>query len=100
MWQIGTHEIDMATSLPRITARVDEDTQKLLSQAAAISGVSSINSFVLSAAIEKARKILDRERSLKLSERDALIFVKALDKSGKVNTRLKKAATRYNANSS
>jgi uncharacterized protein (DUF1778 family) len=87
----------MTTPLPRITARVDDDTQKLLSQAAAISGVSSINSFVLSAAIEKANKIVDRERSLKLSERDALILVKALDKAGTVNTRLKKAANRYNA---
>ncbi|MGF1718363.1 DUF1778 domain-containing protein, partial [Photobacterium chitinilyticum] len=33
----------MATALPRITARVDIDTQELLSQAAAIAGMSSIN---------------------------------------------------------
>lgn len=32
---------------PRITARVDTDTQSLLTQAAALAGISSINSFVL-----------------------------------------------------
>ncbi len=61
----------MATALPRITARVDVDTQELLAQAAAIVGMSNINSFVLSAAIEKAKQILERERSLKISQRDA-----------------------------
>ena len=48
----------MTASSPRITARVSTDTQELLSKAAALMGVSSINSFVLSAAIEKAKKIL------------------------------------------
>ena len=85
----------MATTLPRITARVDADTQDLLSQAAAIAGVSSINSFVLSAAVEKAKKILDRERSLKLSQHDAMLLVNALDEPGKANARLQQAASRY-----
>lgn len=88
----------MTTALPRITTRVDEDTQQLLSQAAALSGVSSINSFVLSAAIEKAKKIMDRERSLKLGKQDALLLVNALDETENVNTRLKKAAERYQVN--
>lgn len=88
----------MTTALPRITTRVDEDTQQLLSQAAALSGVSSINSFVLSAAIEKAKKIMDRERSLKLGKQDALLLVNTLDETENVNTRLKKAAERYQVN--
>ncbi|WOG26788.1 DUF1778 domain-containing protein [Endozoicomonas sp. 8E] len=85
----------MATSLPRITARIDTDTKELLAEAAAIIGVSSINSFVLSAAIEKARQIMDRERSLKLSQQDALLLVQALDKALKPNPRLKQADQRY-----
>ena len=85
----------MATSLPRITARIDTDTRELLAQAAAIIGVSSINSFVLSAAIEKARQIMDRERSLKLSQQDAMLLVQALDEEAKPNPRLKQAAQRY-----
>jgi uncharacterized protein (DUF1778 family) len=59
----------MATALPRITARVDAETQDLLAQAAAIAGMTSINSFVLNAAIDKAKQIMERERALKLSNK-------------------------------
>lgn len=87
----------MTTSVPRITARVDVDTQALLSQAAAISGVSSINSFVLSAAIEKAKKIMAHEQALQLSERDAVMLANALDADAKSHARLQQAAERYAA---
>ncbi len=85
----------MATTPPRITARVDADTQNLLSQAAAIAGMSSINAFVLSAAIEKAKSIMERERALRLSERDARRLADALDAPAKPNRRLQQAAERY-----
>ena len=85
----------MATTLPRITARVDIDTQELLSQAAAIAGMSSINSFVLSAAVEKAKTIMERERALQLSQQDAVTLMAALDQSAKPNSKLQKAASRY-----
>lgn len=90
----------MVTTLPRITARVDADTQELLSQAAAIAGMSSINSFVLSAAIEKAKKIIASERSMNLSQRDARMLVDALDEPGQSHSRLQQAARRYESKSS
>jgi len=79
---------------PRITARVDFDTQELLSKAAALIGISSINSFVLTAAIEKAKKIIQKENTLKLSHRDAMLFVDALD-APQVNPRLEQAMKSY-----
>ncbi|HIF9527892.1 TPA: DUF1778 domain-containing protein [Photobacterium damselae] len=85
----------MATTLPRITARVDVDTQDLLTKAAAISGMSSINSFVLSAAIEKAKKVIEREQALKLSQADAMLLMDALDRPAAQNSKLKAAAKRY-----
>lgn len=85
----------MSTARPRITARVDTETQDLLAKAAAIAGMSSLNSFVLNAAIEKAKKIIDRERSLKLSRRDALMLAEALDTLPTPNIRLQKASQRY-----
>ena len=88
-------EIIMTTALPRITARVDMDTQELLSQAAAIAGMSSINSFVLSAAVEKAKTIMERERALQLSQQDTLTLMAALDQPAKPNSKLQSAATRY-----
>ena len=49
----------MAATLPRITARVDIDTQYLLSKATALAGLSRIPSFVLSAAVEKAKQVIE-----------------------------------------
>ena len=78
----------MATALPRITARVDIDTQQLLSQAAAISGIASINSFVLNAAIEKAKQIIEQEQVLRLTEKDAMLLMDALDRPPRANQHL------------
>ncbi len=89
----------MATNSPRITARVNADTQALLSQAAGLVGMSSINSFVLSAAIEKAKEIIEHERSLTLSQRDAIVLVQALDAPAKPNTRLQQASLCYKGKS-
>lgn len=87
----------MATTLPRITARVDVDTQDLLTKAAAIAGMTSINSFVLSAAIEKAKQVIEREQTLKLSQDDAMLLVEALDHPATVNSKLKAASDRYDS---
>lgn len=83
------------TTTPRITARVSVDTQELLSKAAALMGLSSINSFVLSAAIEKATKIMEREETLNLSQQDAKLFLDALDKPATANANLTKAFEAY-----
>ncbi|MFZ1388618.1 MAG: DUF1778 domain-containing protein [Thiolinea sp.] len=87
----------MTTLSPRITARVDLETQDLLTKAAALAGMSSINSFVLSAAIEKAKQIIEREQVLKLSRHDATLLVEALDRPAITNSKLKAAAARYQA---
>ncbi len=85
----------MATTLPRITARVDADTQSLLNKAAALAGMSSINSFVLSAAVEKAKQIIEQDQVLKLSSNDAKILIDALDRPASINSKLKNAVERY-----
>ena len=86
----------MATATsPRITARVDLDTQALLSQAAAIMGMTSLNAFVLNAAIEKAKTVLLQEQTLALSTQDAQILMSALDASVQTHPRLHAAAQRY-----
>jgi len=81
----------MTTSSPRITARVSVETQALLSRAAALSGISSINSFVLFSAIENATKIIEHEEAINLSKQDTLIFLDALDKPTQENKRLSEA---------
>lgn len=85
----------MATTLPRITARIDLDVQDLLSKAAALSGISSINSFVLNSAIEKAKLIIEREQVLQLSARDADALVAVLDRPARPHPKLQAAFARY-----
>ena len=85
----------MTTTAPRITARIKQETQAMLLKAAAISGISSINSFVLNAAIEKAQKIIDNNAVLKLNEQDSLMLVTALDKPAQMHKKLQKAAKEY-----
>lgn len=85
----------MPVTLPRITARVDAETQSLLTKAAAIAGMPSINSFVLNAAIEKANQVIEREQTLKLSQADATLLMDALDHPVKQNEKLKAASERY-----
>lgn len=83
------------TTSSRITARVSEETQTLLKRAAALSGISSINSFVLSSAIEKATQIIRHEEALNLSKHDTSLFLDALEKPTVVNNRLSKAHASY-----
>jgi len=79
----------------RITARVSSETQELLRKASAISGVKSINAFIVNAAIEKAKEIIREENTLKLTQKDTLLFLKAISTPEK-NTKLKKAFEKYN----
>lgn len=85
----------MAVTLPRITARVDANTQDLLNKATALAGMPSINSFVLNAAIEKAKQVIEREQTLQLSQADAILLMEALDRPATPNAKLKAAARRY-----
>ena len=85
----------MIATSPRITARVDSDTRELLSKAATLSGISSINSFVLNAAIEKAKSVIERENILKLSNHDANTLLNILDSEVISNPKLQEAFRNY-----
>jgi uncharacterized protein (DUF1778 family) len=80
----------------RITARVTPQIQELLARAAAISGVSSINSFILSAAVDRAKDIIAKESILNLSQRDSMLFLEALE-NPKENNKLRDAFLEYNS---
>lgn len=89
-----------SVSLPRITARVDVDTQDLLSKAAALSGLTSINAFVLNSAIEKARQIVEKEEQMQLTKQDAMRLVEVLEKPAQSNPKLQSAFARYETSAS
>lgn len=61
----------------RITARLPSSTRSIIERAAAIYG-ASINQFIVQAAVERANEVLRSMETVKLSARDARVFMDAL----------------------
>ena len=74
----------------RITTRVNEDVKNTLSGAAEFVG-TTINQFLVKAALEKAEAIIERKRVIILSKQDSEVFFAALDNPPEPNQELKNA---------
>ncbi len=88
----------MASSLPRITARITPEIADLLKEASALSGINSINSFVLSSAIEKAKAILREHETVRLSRKESISFFEAIEKEPQIFSKLTSAYKSYKDN--
>jgi len=62
----------------RVTARIPRANRLIIERAAAVYG-ATLNQFIVQSALDRACKILDREETLRLSERDAITFLNALE---------------------
>ena len=71
----------------RITARVSQTNAEKLQQAADLSG-ATLNQFLVQAALEKAQKIIDREKMIQLTLQDAAMFINLLENPPKPNEAL------------
>lgn len=80
-----------------LSINIDLDTEDLLTTATALAGSLSVENFVLSAAIEKAKQSIEYEQGLNLSRHDATLLAEALDRPAIANSKLKTAATCYQA---
>ena len=80
----------------RITARVSEDIRNRLTEAAAFSG-ATLNQFLVQAAVEKADTIIEKERIVNLSYRDAEVFFNAIENPPRPNAKLRKAVKIFKA---
>ena len=78
----------------RITARVSEQVKDTLTVAADIVG-ATLNQFLIQAALEKAENIIEKDKMIYLSDRDAQVFFAALDNPPEPNTKLKNAFENY-----
>lgn len=81
--QIGKRE----AADERITARLPRSTRSIIERAAAIYG-ASINQFIVQAAVERANEVLQSMETVKLSSRDAQVFMDALTNPPKPNQKL------------
>ncbi len=74
----------------RITARVSPQVEEKLKQAAELTS-STVNQFIVQAALEKAELILQRELGIKITEADAAILLKLIDNPSTPNPELLQA---------
>lgn len=77
----------------RITARVPVPVMDALQEAAELTG-ATVNQFLVQAALEKAKQIIDREHTIKLTRRDAAMLINLLDKPFAPNAVLTRAFER------
>jgi uncharacterized protein (DUF1778 family) len=78
----------------RITARVTQSIKEILEQAAIISG-STLNQFIVQAALKEAQTILDTQRIINLSQADADRIFSLLENPPVANKRLKIAVQKH-----
>lgn len=88
MTTIATHERG------RISARVSASVQEKLQEAADIMG-ATLNQFLVQSSLERADQIIERERLITLSRRDAVMLVDMLKDPAKPNKALSKALQTY-----
>ena len=71
----------------RITARVPASVQETLETAANMVG-ATVNQFIVQTALREAERIIEQERVIRLSSRDAAQFLSALDRQPRLNKKL------------
>lgn len=78
----------------RLVARTSSEIQEIIQRAADYSG-ASVSQFMIDAAMEKARNIIQQTETLHLSMTGADALFAALDSPSKPNSKLLKAAQLY-----
>lgn len=86
----------MATSeaKARVSARVPETVHETLAEAAALVG-ATLNQFVVQSALERAKEVIESERLIRLTEKDAEAFFSALENPPEPSASMKAAAQRH-----
>lgn len=78
----------------RITARVPTAVMDTLQEAADLTG-ATLNQFLVQAALEKAKQIIDREHTIELTRRDAAALLTLLESPVPPNPALTRAFERH-----
>lgn len=77
-----------------ITAKVSQAIVDKLQAAAELSG-ATLNQFLVQAALEKADKIIDREKAIQLSQQDAIMLINLLENPPAPNQALLQGLAEY-----
>lgn len=80
----------------RVTARIPLAVKETLQKAADLSG-ATLNQFLVQAALKEAHQILEAERVISLSEKDAQTVFSLWENSPEANPQLQAAVDRHKA---
>jgi uncharacterized protein (DUF1778 family) len=78
----------------RITARVSTAVAETLNEAAGLSG-TTLSNFVVQAALKEAQRLIDRERTIFMSNKDTAMLLDLLDNPPAPNPALSRAFERF-----
>ena len=78
----------------RITNRVPQAIALKLQEAAELTG-ATLNQFMIQASLEKAERIIDREKTIHFSKNDAAMIINLLDNPSQPNAALARAFERF-----
>jgi uncharacterized protein (DUF1778 family) len=78
----------------RLDFRLNTESKEIIEQAASASG-QTVSEFAVSTLVRSAQEILDREQTLRFSNRDFDALLEAIDAGREPNDALKLAAERY-----
>ena len=78
----------------RVSARIPLRVYEKLTEAAQMIG-ATLNQFLIQSALEKADQILEQERVIQMSKRDAKVFFDAVDNPPPINEKLLEAMKAY-----
>lgn len=78
----------------RITNRVPQTITLKLQEAAELTG-ATLNQFMVQASLEKAEKIIEREKTIHFSKSDAAMIINLFDNPSKPNAALMRAFEKF-----
>jgi uncharacterized protein (DUF1778 family) len=78
----------------RLDFRLDSEAKRVIEQAAALSG-QTVKQFAVSTLVQSAEEVLERRRTIHLSNRDRDLFLALLDADDEPNQALRDAAERF-----
>lgn len=78
----------------RITNRVPQSIALKLQEAAELTG-ATLNQFMIQASLEKAERVIDREKTIHFSKNDAAMIINLFDNPAKPNAALVRAFERF-----
>lgn len=78
----------------RLDFRLDSEAKRVIEQAAALSG-QTVKQFAVSTLVQSAEEVLERRRTIHLSNRDRDLFLALLDADEGPNQTLREAAERF-----